>query len=32
MEETVILKGPIPPSGVLPLVQAIGIGRQTNVV
>ncbi len=29
---TIILKGPVPSTGVLPLVQAIGIGRQTNVV
>jgi chromosome partitioning protein len=32
MEESVILRGPVPSTGVLPVVQAIGIGRQTNVV
>jgi len=32
MQESVILQGPIPPTGIVPLVQAIGIGRQTNIV
>lgn len=32
MQESVILQGPIPATGIAPLVQAIGIGRQTNIV
>ncbi len=32
MQESTILQGPIPATGIVPLVQAIGIGRQTNIV
>ena len=29
---SVILEGPIPPTGVVPLLQAVGIGRQTTAI
>jgi chromosome partitioning protein len=32
MQDAVILRGPIPKTGIIPLVQAMGIGRQTNIV
>lgn len=32
MSGVVILEGPIPPAGVVPLIQAVGIGRQTSAV
>lgn len=32
MQDTVILRGPIPPAGIVSLVQAMGIGRQTSIV
>lgn len=32
MQESVVLRGPIPPSGVVPVLQAVGIGRQVNAL
>jgi chromosome partitioning protein len=32
MTESVILEGPLPSAGVVPLLQAVGIGRQTSAV
>lgn len=32
MQESVILQGPIPTTGIIPLIHAVGIGRQTNIV